>query len=311
MVYHLIDPAKTAVSTPRILLVPYDAHHVERYHEWMQDEALREATASDLLTLDEEYENQQSWRTAHDKLTFIVCRAVVDDAGASADPETDPGPVYAGQDDASTRMVGDVNLFLTPCDDGEDDEDEDEETDADGAAGESGPCDLQGEIDIMIAARENRHKGLGEAAVRAFLRYLSRNHEAIVREYVRGGASPAVGDAFGVTNTETTAAAATATTTTKEKQKNSARLKRLVAKINADNAGSIRLFGNLGFRQRGGPNYFNEISMVLLDFPSTSSSYATTTVPGTEPGIESGATDSGVDELGYRERFFDRSRLER
>ncbi|RWA03124.1 hypothetical protein EKO27_g11980, partial [Xylaria grammica] len=63
-----------AISTPQVLLVPYDPHHVGRYHQWMQNEDLREATASDLLTLEEEYENQQSWRTAHDKLTFIVCQ---------------------------------------------------------------------------------------------------------------------------------------------------------------------------------------------------------------------------------------------
>ncbi|RWA02980.1 hypothetical protein EKO27_g12125, partial [Xylaria grammica] len=36
------------------------------------------------------------------------------------------------------------------------------------------------------------------------------------------------------------------------------RLTRLVAKINAENAGSIRLFENLGFRRDGEPNYFNE-----------------------------------------------------
>lgn len=27
-----------AISTPKVLLVPYDAHHVGRYHAWMQDD---------------------------------------------------------------------------------------------------------------------------------------------------------------------------------------------------------------------------------------------------------------------------------
>jgi hypothetical protein len=34
---------------------------------------MQEATASERLTLEEEYENQESWRASHDKLTFIIC----------------------------------------------------------------------------------------------------------------------------------------------------------------------------------------------------------------------------------------------
>lgn len=265
-----------------------------------------------------------------------MCRAVGDDGTASAstglDLRPDSDPVYAGVDDAEARMVGDVNLFLTPYD-GEDDEDGgsgDENRNGGGEErggrnadpdAESELCDLQGEIDIMIASREDRKQGLGEAAVRAFLRYLARNREAIVSEYVRGVA-PVVGDVAGAMEMKTKTAT---TDTEKEKEnekgkgkENGARLKRLVAKINADNAGSIRLFGNLGFRRRGEPNYFNEISMVLVDFPSMLPSTTTTTtmVPGTSLGISGSKTESGttgpeVDELGYREWFFDRSRLKK
>ncbi|KAI1126402.1 acetyltransferase domain-containing protein [Nemania abortiva] len=247
-----------AVSTPQILLVPYDAHLVQRYHEWMQDEALREATASDLLTLDEEYENQQSWRTAHDKLTFIVCQPAVAEAG-SEDARSAVSTIHAGEDDAPARMVGDVNLFLTPCDDDDDDNHEER----DNSKGEGETLGLQGEIDIMIAARENRGKGLGEAAVRAFLHFLAENLDAVISEYARGASlSP-----------------------------NEVKLKRLVAKINAGNAGSIRLFGNLGFRRNGDPNYFNEISMVLLGLPPP--------------------TGLGTGLAGYRECLYDRSRLKK
>lgn len=246
-----------------------------------------------------------------------MCRAV------GADPDPDPDPVYSGEDDAPSRMVGDVNLFLTPCDDEDDEDGESEdihgnENERRDAGRESGLCDLQGEIDIMIASRENRRKGLGEAAVRAFLQYLSRNHEAIVDEYVRGASPAAVGDAPGVTKTKTKTTITTEEEEEEEKR-NGAGLKRLVAKINADNAGSIRLFGNLGFRQHGGPNYFNEISMALVDFPSMPPSMTTTAaamVPGTslgtaESGTKSGITGSEVEELGYRERLFDRSRLKK
>ncbi|GAW16933.1 hypothetical protein ANO14919_063800 [Xylariales sp. No.14919] len=238
-----------AVSTPKVLLVvPYDPHHVDRYHQWMQNEDLREATASDLLTLEEEYENQQSWRTAHDKLTFIVCQP------AAASPtntgsEDAPPAIYAGVDDAAPRMAGDVNLFLTP-------------------EAEGGLC---GEIDIMIAAPEHRRRGLGEAAVRALLRFLAGHRDAVMREYARG-ASGAAAD---------------------QRQRQPLRLTRLVAKINAENAGSIRLFENLGFRRDGEPNYFNEVCMVLLDFP-----------PSAGASAETGP-------VGYREYFYDRSLLKR
>ncbi|KAI1754559.1 acetyltransferase domain-containing protein [Xylaria castorea] len=260
----------TAVSTSKILLVPYDAHHVERYHEWMQNESLREATASDLLSLDEEYENQQSWRTAHDKLTFIVCqRQNVCPKNADIDDV-----IRAGEDDAPPScMVGDVNLFLTPLDD--DDEDGDGDGDRNGCMNGGTKAEkgetryVKGEIDIMIAAPEHRQKGLGEAVVRAFLRYLTENHGDVMREYVRAAAA-------GI--------------------ESAAKIKRLVAKIHAENAGSIRLFGNLGFRRDGDPDYFNEISM-MLDFPPSS--------PTAEIGDE--GTESGG--LGYRECFYDRSRL--
>ncbi|GAP87618.1 putative acyl- N-acyltransferase [Rosellinia necatrix] len=265
-----------AISTSKILLVPYDAHHVGQYHQWMQSDALREATASDLLSLAEEYENQQSWRAASDKLTFIVCRPVAGAPaatreGAGPDGDNDAGPaagrpaVHAGEDDAPARMVGDVNLFLTACDD---------DGDGDGGGGRNGTLDAKGEIDIMIAAADHRRKGLGEAAVRAFLRYLAINHDAIMAEYARGVASSLSHTAG-----------------------SNARLKKLVAKINADNAGSIRLFGNLGFQKQGDPDYFNEVSMVLPDF---------------SPGLHVVATTaSGVDPVGYTERFYDRARLKK
>ena len=72
-------------------LVPYCPHHVPAYHEWMQDPAMLEATASEPLTLAQEYAMCSSWREDDDKCTFIV--------------EVDGVP------------VGDVNLFLNDPDD--------------------------------------------------------------------------------------------------------------------------------------------------------------------------------------------------
>jgi GNAT superfamily N-acetyltransferase len=128
-----------------------------------------------------------------------------------------------------------------------------------------------GEIDIMIATPEQRRKGLGEAAVRAFLQFLTRHRDDIMSEYSHAR-TQRTGDGTRARN---------------------ARLKRLVAKINADNAGSIRLFENLGFRRDGEPNYFDEVSLVLSfgDLPATANS-----------GTES-------EGRGYREVVYDRSRL--
>ncbi|KAG5504941.1 hypothetical protein JKF63_04387 [Porcisia hertigi] len=55
-----------------LVLVPYLAPFVPRYHEWMCDTAILAATESEPLSLEEERENQQSWLHATDKMTFIL-----------------------------------------------------------------------------------------------------------------------------------------------------------------------------------------------------------------------------------------------
>ncbi|CAK7220552.1 hypothetical protein SCUCBS95973_004197 [Sporothrix curviconia] len=147
-----------AVATSGVLLVPYDRRHVPTYHAWMEDEAVRAATASERLTLEEEYENQESWRASGDKLTFIVCRA--------KQGGTNSEIVLAGVDDAPSQMVGDINFFLTPF----------EEEDGTKRG-------FSGEIDVMIAGLADRGKGYGRAAVTAFLHYiLQQQREAILAE---------------------------------------------------------------------------------------------------------------------------------
>ncbi|KAH9920553.1 acyl-CoA N-acyltransferase [Epithele typhae] len=147
---------KTMIVHPDVVLVPYMKEHVEvlllvyvlsalrftgpqKYHEWMSDPELRELTASEPLTLEEEYEMQRKWRDDDDKLTFIVLAG----AGATA---TQPGPGLA----TTQPMVGDVNLFLkgSPADD-----------------------DFEAEVEIMIAEPAHRRKGLAHAALQLLLAY--------------------------------------------------------------------------------------------------------------------------------------------
>ncbi|XP_072602781.1 alpha/beta-tubulin-N-acetyltransferase 9 isoform X3 [Vulpes vulpes] len=83
----------------KVVLVPYTSEHVPRYHEWMKSEELQRLTASEPLTLEQEYSMQQSWREDADKCTFIVLDAEKWQAQPSTTEES--------------CMAGDVNLFLT------------------------------------------------------------------------------------------------------------------------------------------------------------------------------------------------------
>ncbi|GIY15526.1 n-acetyltransferase 9-like protein [Caerostris extrusa] len=56
----------------KIVLISYKKLHVEKYHSWMQSPELLELTASEPLTLEQEYQMQQSWYEDDDKCTFIV-----------------------------------------------------------------------------------------------------------------------------------------------------------------------------------------------------------------------------------------------
>ncbi|XP_060620716.2 alpha/beta-tubulin-N-acetyltransferase 9 isoform X4 [Anolis sagrei] len=103
----------TVLQGKRVTLVPYTSAHVPRYHEWMKSEELQRLTASEPLSLEQEYEMQRSWREDSDKCTFIVL-------------DTDKWSRQKTTEEEC--MVGDVNLFLTD------------------------PEDLKvGEIEIMIA----------------------------------------------------------------------------------------------------------------------------------------------------------------
>ncbi|KAF4120699.1 methionyl-tRNA synthetase [Geosmithia morbida] len=212
-----------AISTPKVLLVPYESHHVQKYHGWMRDPLLQEATASEPMTLEEEYSNQVSWRKAHDKLTFIVCKPINTTSTLLGGDGGDVDFVRMKTLDSDERMVGDVNFFLYPY--------EDDENDV-----QQGKDNLTGEIDIMIAEGGDRRKGMGRAAVCALMVYIQIQMGGLLEEYVTAGGG------------RTSSAAA---------------LRNYMVKIKEGNSASRRLFEGLGFRQQGGANYFGEVKLVI------------------------------------------------
>ncbi|NXG25087.1 NAT9 acetyltransferase, partial [Grallaria varia] len=121
----------TVLQGRKVTLVPYTAAHVLRYHEWMQSEELQRLTASEPLSLEQEYEMQRSWREDTDKCTFIVLDAAR----------------WPGQAEESC-MVGDVNLFLTNAED-----------------------PTLGEVEIMIAEPSYRGRGFGKEATLMMMSY--------------------------------------------------------------------------------------------------------------------------------------------
>ncbi|KAI1214648.1 GNAT domain-containing protein [Annulohypoxylon truncatum] len=251
---------EVAVCGNSIILVPYEKHHVPTYHQWMEDEKLRQATASEPLTLNQEYEMQESWRTTCDKLTFIIC-----EGAPFSGLEDELSPVIAGQVDIPDTMTGDVNMFLSPWI-----PDNEEEMQMVYDESETKTY-CTAEIDIMIADPARRGKGLGRAAVATFMRYVLQNLEAILHEY----------DGFHVNDDYTHRKVV---------------LKEMAAKIYEDNAASIALFKSLGFKQRGGVNYFGEVELVLDDFG--------------EDGFELKGPIGELVGMGYKEVEYDRSMLQ-
>ncbi|RFU34626.1 hypothetical protein B7463_g1701, partial [Scytalidium lignicola] len=124
---------------------------------------IQEATASEPLSLEEEYQMQHSWRTDHDKLTFIACVPPPSDA---SNVENLAPAIFPGVADAPERMIGDVNLFLSPAD-------EDEEG-------------CIGELELMIAPTSIRRQGYGRATILTFIYYLKTHLEEILTEYKQG-----------------------------------------------------------------------------------------------------------------------------
>ncbi|KAK3184492.1 hypothetical protein Dsin_031778 [Dipteronia sinensis] len=124
----------------KLILVPYMKEHVPKYHHWMQDPLLLQATASEPLTLDQEYEMHLSWCQDPLKQTFIVLdKALVEGKFVHKDPHVE-------------AMVGDVNIYMNDLDNPQ-----------------------LAEVEIMIAEPKSRGKGLAKESVLMMMSYAVEN----------------------------------------------------------------------------------------------------------------------------------------
>ncbi|KLJ07004.1 hypothetical protein EMPG_17503 [Blastomyces silverae] len=266
---------RTAVSSSRVLLVPYCKHHVPRYHEWMKDPEIQQATASEPLALEEEYAMQTSWRTDADKLTFIICLPVHETLSSSpsslptciaadvnaSPPAESPGTTRALADpciDAPNSMLGDVNLFLRLDEEGE--EQEEGGNDHGIVSAPDGSARVVGEIELMIAEKAKQGKGFGRAGLVCFLKYIADHEGDIVRGFVSSlppSSTPASGGASrGDSSDDARGDEVRVRKVVGEK------LAYLSAKIGADNVRSLALFESLGFRKVSDkPNVFGEVEL--------------------------------------------------
>jgi len=220
----------TVVMGRRVILVPYEEYHVAKYHEWMQDSELQTLTASDRLSLEEEYAMQRSWREDDDKCTFIVLDRKTFEDSSTKTP--DRREIEA--------MIGDVNLFFIDEEEEEEESAEDEAkthcrldghcdsasktavdnstastTDASSVNLSSAATSITAEVELMIAEKAFRGHGRGKEAVSLLMHY-------------------------GLTHLN---------------------VDRFVAKIGSTNAISLNLFAKLGFKRTKFNKIFDEVTL--------------------------------------------------
>jgi len=131
---------------------------------------------------------QRSWRNDTDKLTFICCLPLqvpssllpsteVTDEDNDKKPAEQVQAIESIKHDAPDRMIGDVNLFLYPSED-DDQDDTDAQTD-------STPRfePLIGELEIMIAHPKHQNLGLGTVILSTFLWYILSHLSQITSGY--------------------------------------------------------------------------------------------------------------------------------
>ncbi|KAG6914694.1 hypothetical protein DXG01_015879 [Tephrocybe rancida] len=200
----------------------------------MQNEELQRLTASEPLSIEEEYEMQQKWRRDEDKLTFIVLSRKTP-SGEQLLPDVPSILLPTDPVITSLPMVGDVNMFLkgaiptsgtqranAPVNTQEEDEDD----------------EFEAEMEIMLAEPAYRRKGLSLEALQLMLEYATGYPSSYFRDASQGRPPPPEQPkGLGIPPSS------------------------LLARISDTNAPSIRLFEMLGFCITRRVEVFEEVEM--------------------------------------------------
>jgi len=139
--------------------------HVPTYNAWMKDPFLLDMTASEPLSLEEEYKMQLKWFDDDNKCIFIILAK--DECIGSLDTHDMNDDEYRIEFITSNlhAMVGDVNLFMNTVEDQ--------------------PIQKEAELDIMIARQDARRKGYASEAVHLIMSFgvnkLGINHRYFVK----------------------------------------------------------------------------------------------------------------------------------
>jgi ribosomal protein S18 acetylase RimI-like enzyme len=133
-------------------------------------------------------------------------------------------------------MLGDVNLFLKF---------EDEDDASDEGSPSRNPTVI-GEVELMIAVKDNQGRGFGRASLLCFLNYIATHEAEILGEFLR----------------ESRTGRPTANESQVGRGRAEPKLEYLVVRIGVSNERSLGLFQSLGFRKmKEEPNYFGELEM--------------------------------------------------
>lgn len=211
----------------------------------MSDPELRDLTASEPLTLQEEYEMQQTWQKDEDKLTFIILSRQAEDGLPIIDGHNTQDFHLSPEDPRITAlpMVGDVNLFLKGV--------RPRVVAGLAMARQEWQDEFEVEVEIMIAEKDFRRKGLALETLLLLLTYATGQYSA----FIPGNAGPTSHcqlrpylEYIQLTQSPPSLTSIVAPD-------------RLVSRISDTNEPSIRLFEKLGFRIVKTVEVFHEVEM--------------------------------------------------
>ncbi|GLB41322.1 putative acetyltransferase (GNAT) domain containing protein [Lyophyllum shimeji] len=244
----------TVLVGSKVVLVPYLPEHVPKYHSWMQDDELLRLTASERLSLEDEYQMQQRWRLDEDKLTFIILARESPSGKWLPMPKstTNLSPTHPAI--AALPMVGDVNMFLegtipghdslrvVDADEGEEEEKDDDDEDEEDEESQEDEDEDEDEEPAY------RRKGLAREALQLMLSYAT--------------GAPSTSFCPGPSTSTRSPASSTISDPNPRSGKGlGVPPHALIARIGASNAASIRLFESLGFRITRRVEVFDQVDM--------------------------------------------------